>query len=386
MNYQEVIEKYGTPSYVFNIDELKKRIEYLKDKLSLKYDLVYAVKANTFISKEIENEVARYEICSPGEFDICNKLNILRNKMVISGVYKDRLTIENMIKNYDDILKYTIESISQYELLDELTTKYQRKINILIRLTSGNQFGVTVEEIKKIITDNHNPLITIDGIEFFSGTQKHSLKIISKEIDKLINLVDTIENEWNFKIKEIEYGPGLPVYYYQDDVFDEDEFLKEVKNILDKIKNHKVTLELGRSIAASCGSYLTKVVDMKSNKFANYAILDGGINHLVYYGQTMAIKVPYFEIWPRRTADLVNYSLCGSLCTINDFLVKNINVRKLEKNDVFIFKNVGAYSCTEGISLFLSRDLPKVILYQNEKFKLVRENVKTSELNFPKNL
>ena len=272
MNYQEVIEKYGTPSYVFNIDELKKRIEYLKDKLSLKYDLVYAVKANTFISKGIENEVARYEICSPGEFDICNKLNILRNKMVISGVYKDRLTIENMIKNYDDILKYTIESISQYELLDELTTKYQRKINILIRLTSGNQFGVTVEEIKKIITDNHNPLITIDGIEFFSGTQKHSLKIISKEIDKLINLVDTIENEWNFKIKEIEYGPGLPVYYYQDDVFDEDEFLKEVKNILDKIKNHKVTLELGRSIAASCGSYLTKVVDMKSNKFANYAI------------------------------------------------------------------------------------------------------------------
>ena len=77
------------------------------------------------------------------------------------------------------------------------------------------------------------------------------------------------------------------------------------------------------------------------------------------------------------------YNICGSLCTINDFLVKNIKTRKLSINDVFIFKNTGAYSSTEGISLFLSRDLPKVVIKENNNYELVRTNIKTSEMNFP---
>lgn len=386
VDYEKIIKEYGTPTYVYDIDTLLERISYLRSKLA-GYDLVYAVKANTFIAKSLEDNVDRYEICSPGEFDICNKLNINHQKMVISGVYKDRPTIENMIMNYGDILKYTIESVSQYELLDELTRKYNRKINVLIRLTSGNQFGVTESEVEELIKNHQNPLMTIDGIEYFSGTQKHSLVRIEKEIDHLIEFVSHIENDLKVEIKEIEYGPGLPVFYYVGDEFDEDAFLAEIKRILDKITKKKVSLEIGRSIAASCGSYLTKVVDMKTNKYGNYAILDGGINHLVYYGQTMAMKIPHYEILPKRVGQEDTYNLCGSLCTINDFLVKNITTQLLQKEDVFIFKNVGAYSSTEGISLFLSRDLPKVVLsHTKEGTKLVRDNVKTSELNFPNNL
>ncbi len=383
-NMNSIIEKYGTPSYVYDIDILLKRVDYLKNKLGNKYDLVYAVKANTFIAKCLENSVARYEICSPGEFAICHKLNINHQKMVISGVYKDRQTIEEMVKNYDDILKYTIESVNQYNLLNELTQKYKRNMHILLRLTSGNQFGITEEELLDIIKNHQNKLITIDGIEYFSGTQKHSLTRITKEITKLKELVSKIENELNFPIKEIEYGPGLPIYYFQDDEFNEEEFLNNLKDILDTV-DKKITLEIGRSIASSCGTYLTKVVDMKTNKCGNFVILDGGINHLVYYGQTMAMKIPYYEIISSKNNDeLITYNLCGSLCTINDILVKNIKTKKLELGDIFAFKNVGAYSATEGISLFLSRDLPKVILKSQDETILVRDTFSTSELNFPK--
>ena len=93
---------------------------------------------------------------------------------------------------------------------------------------------------------------------------------------------------------------------------------------------------------------------------------------------------PHYEIYPRKVSEFVNYNLCGSLCTINDIIVKNVETRKLSLNDVFIFKNVGAYSSTEGISLFLSRDLPKVIIKKDNDLILVRDTVKTSNLNFPK--
>lgn len=382
INYEKIIKEYKTPTYVYDIDTLINRVKYLQDKLSNKYDLVFAVKANTFIPKYIENYISRYEICSAGEFDIVNKLNISHNKMVISGVNKDESAIENMIKNYD-ILKYTIESITQFELLSNLSKKYNKQIHVLIRLTSGNQFGVSEEDFKYILKNIDNNYLLFDGIEYFSGTQKKSINRIEKEIDYLIEFTKNIEDEFNINIEEIEYGIGLPVYYYQDDEFNEDEFLDNVKNILDKIKNQKVTLEIGRSIASSCGSYLTSVVDIKTNKYGNYVIVDGGINHLVYYGQTMAMKIPHYEILPKKELEEDVYNICGSLCTINDFLVKNIKTRKLSINDVFIFKNTGAYSSTEGISLFLSRDLPKVVIKENNNYELVRTNIKTSEMNFP---
>lgn len=384
IDYKQIISTYQTPTYLYDIEILQKRITYLKEMLGNDIHLVYAVKANTFIAKEVENYVDGYEICSPGEFDICQKLDISPNKMVISGVYKDQSTIENMISNYDNIGRYTIESLSQWELLKELTNQYKRKIHVLIRLTSGNQFGVEEEDFRKIMEEKDQEFIEIEGIEYFSGTQKHSIKRIHKEIDYLLEFVEEIEKEFNFSFPEIEYGPGFPVFYYQDDTFDEEEFLKEFKEAIGKIKKKKVSLEIGRSIVASCGYYFTKVVDMKTNQNGNFVIMDGGIHHLVYYGQTMAMKIPYFEIYPNRNTEKDTYNLYGSLCTINDIIVKNIKVAKLQIGDVFIFKNVGAYSVTEGISLFLSRDLPKVVLrYPNQELKQVRDMIHTSDINFP---
>jgi len=383
MDYAKLIEEHGTPTYLYDIETLINRVNYLKSKFDDGIHMVYAVKANTFIAKELEQDVDRYEICSPGEFRICNNLSIDRKKMVISGVYKDYETISHMISSYDDIGKYTVESVSQYMLLKELTSKYERNIHILIRLTSGNQFGVNEEEFFSILKDNCE-YITVDGIEYFSGTQKHSIKKINREVDYLVEFLNRVEEELGISLQEVEFGPGLPIFYFQDDEFDEEEFLMEINLALHKLEGKHISLEIGRSIAASCGSYLTKVVDMKTNKNGNFTIVDGGIHQLVYYGQTMAMRVPFFDVLPKRNGELQTYNLYGSLCTINDILVKNITVPKLELGDVFIFKNVGAYSSTEGISLFLSRDLPKVLICsRDKKINVVRDRIKTSEMNFP---
>ena len=383
IDYESIIKEYGTPAYVYDINTLLDRVKYLKSKFNSKFNMVYAIKANTFIAKEINDNVERFEICSPGEYEICDRLNIPYNKMVISGVNKDKKFIDSLISNHDDILIYTIESIVHFNILKECVQKYNKKINVLIRLTSGNQFGVSEEDFKYIIENNIN-LINIKGIEYFSGTQKHSIKRINREIDYLLDFIKSIENEYNIKLDEIEYGPGLPIYYFQDDEFNEDEFLTDVNTIIEKLNDYEVSLEIGRSIASSCGSYLTSVVDIKSNKNGNFVIVDGGMNHLVYYGQTMAMRIPYYEVLPSKEEEIISYNIHGSLCTVNDIIVKNINTRKLNIGDTFVFKNTGAYSSTEGISLFLSRDLPKVIIVKKDgNFVLVRDIIKTSEANCP---
>ncbi len=393
---KKVIREIGTPTYVYDVEAIIERIKYLRDKLGAA--ILYAVKANSFIVKEIEEEIDGYEICSKGEFDICNSLNINRGKMVISGVHKDRPSIEDMMANCEDIGKYTIESVNQWKLLTDVAKQYGRKIDALIRLTSGNQFGVNPDDLKYIIQNNDDNIITITGIEYFSGTQKHSIKKINKEADKLISLIDELQEELGFTVKQIEYGPGLPIFYYQGEEFDEEAFLDEVKLALDRIKEKGVelSLEVGRSLVANAGKYFTSVVDLKSNKNGNFVILDGGINHLVYYGGTLGMRIPHYQIVGMSSeagdkegvdaeSDAITYNLHGSLCTVNDILVKNITSKKLNLGDVFVFENVGAYSSTEGISLFLSRDLPQIALADGEgNLRVVREVIKTSDINMPR--
>ena len=65
------------------------------------------------------------------------------------------------------------------------------------------------------------------------------------------------------------------------------------------------------------------------NKYSKNAILDGGIHHLVYYGQTMAMKVPYYEIYPKRNEEgklripaklAISYSTQIAICLRNTVL------------------------------------------------------------------
>lgn len=388
MNYEKLINEFPTPFYAFDLDILRKRIEFIKASLPPQIDLCYAVKANTFIIGEAEKSVPRLEVCSPGEFEICEALNVPMEKIVLSGVYKTPSFIEDTISRYDNVGIYTIESVRQYELLKSLAEKYGRKINILVRINSKSQFGVTEDDFDYILTDINSDFMTLKGIQYFSSTQKSSYKKLKREFDYLTDLIERTEEKYNITIEELEYGTGSPVIYFEEESFDEEEYFAQLSELLCTLpENLKITLEMGRSIAASCGAYFSSVVDTKSNKAGNFAIIDGGMNHLVYFGQSMAMKHPFFEVYPKRdNAEQQSWNICGSLCTVNDIIVKALPISDLKENDILVFKNTGAYCMCEGISLFLSRELPAVILADKDKDVLVRSHFKTSRLNNPNSI
>ena len=130
--------------------------------------------------------------------------------------------------------------------------------------------------------------------------------------------------------------------------------------------------------------YISKYEHIKGqNNFdVNYCILDGGIHQLNYYGQLMGMKTPIIKAVTNKQADKVKYNLCGSLCTVSDVLVKDVELPELEIGDYLIFEKCGAYSVTEGMSLFLSRDLPEIYTYsENKGTELLRHTFDTYKLN-----
>ncbi|MCM1308825.1 MAG: hypothetical protein NC223_09540, partial [Butyrivibrio sp.] len=153
----------------------------------------------------------------------------------------------------------------------------------------------------------------------------------------------------------------------------------------DVIECDKINVELGRFTAAECGCYATSVVDVKTTRGHNYCIADGGIHQLSYYGQLMGMKKPHMRLvqdGAGSAGEEMSWCVFGSLCTVNDVLLKDVKLPRLREGDCFIFENCGAYSVTEGMSLFLSRELPQIVFYSKEKgFKSVRGLTPTYGIN-----
>ena len=399
-----------TPYYVFDTDEFSKRAAMIRAALDCKggrrIPLCFSIKANPFLLHRLPEGLDHVEVCSPGELEICIALGVKPERIIYSGVMKEKCDIERAVSYGAGIL--TCESIRHAKLISEVMLEYmsegaqeaefaETKAQVILRLTSGNQFGMSLEDIEYIISHpDEFKGITVMGIHYYSGTQK-SLRKINKDLEKIKSALTMLKDKYGFEPQFVEYGPGLCVEYFEEDWQEkEKQALDEAAEVLREFaEEYPLGIEMGRFLAASCGKYYTQVKDLKSTGDANYAILDGGIHHLNYFGQRMAMQVPPIKVYAGEVSENdekngveltelpdTDYTLCGSLCTVADVLVREVKLKKLELGDVLEFGHCGAYSVTEAPALFLSRQLPAIYAYSKEGgYECLREHIPAAEIN-----
>ena len=386
----DIARKYKTPTYVFDEDEVGERAGAIRDILNNgnngnAIDICYSVKANPFLINALTGIVDRFEVCSPGELEICRSLDVPGECIIYSGVHKETEDITEAIRYGCGVI--TAESLRHYELICDAAAREGATVNVILRLNGGSQFGMSREDICSILSDaGRCEGVTVTGIHYFVGTQRVKLKKQKEELEHLYDLIAGWEKEYGRALPHFEYGPGFAYPYFEgDDFTDTLAPARELAQDLQRMAgSRRVTVEMGRFIASSCGYYLTSVADLKKANGHNWCILDGGINHVNYLGQMMGMKVPVIIYIPREGSDRSedgSYTLCGSLCTTADVLVRDMKLTAPAIGDVLVFCNIGAYSVTEGIYLFLSRDMPKVVMYRDGTPTPVRHTINTWKLN-----
>ena len=176
-------DSFPTPFYLFDTDALQDRVKKITELLEGRASLCFAMKANPFLIRSLRNLVDRFEICSPGEYHIFEKCDMYDQGMIYSGVYKDRKTLWEALEKHAHDSLFTVESERHLRYLDEWTAENKKQVQILLRLTSGNQFGMDEETVCGIVRDRERyPFLEIVGIHYFSGTQKKKVQKIEKEL------------------------------------------------------------------------------------------------------------------------------------------------------------------------------------------------------------
>ena len=297
---------------------------------------------------------------------------------------KKRDDIREILSYCRNKCAYTVESPLHFQYFAEWSEEHPEDgiLRLYPRLTSGNQFGMDEDTVLEILKKAKElPGIEAEGIHYFSGTQKKNLKRHQKELAYLDEFLKKVAEE-QIDVRCLEYGSGTAVPYFRDktaETFEE----AGLKGLQDAVKGMQwkghVTVELGRALAAMCGYYLTKVEDTKTSDGIHYCIVDGGCHQLNYDGQIKGMYEPYVKVLPKEVSVKVaevsenknteekTWKVCGSLCTLNDVLCNEITLKGLEKGVILVFERTGAYSAMEGMALFLSHELPGVVLYSEEE-------------------
>lgn len=408
----ELADRYGTPLYVYEENEVKKNLRTIIE--AIEYNpkrLHYALFSNNNIEllKLIRKAGASITTTSPGDVFIATKAGFLPKEIIFSGT---NLNKEDFLFIKEKGIQINIDSLGQLEEYCKLypKSKVGLRFNLQIRLPpevvkpaigKESRLGLNETQLQEAVKIASKYKVEINGLQTYLGSNVFEVRPFIDALKRLIKIAEKIDT-----VEYIDIGGGFPIDYSEKPKeFDWDWFGKEITKTMEdfsKNKKSKITLilEPGRSIMARTGTLLTRVVSIKDSKFAPEgiiarakALLKSGIGikdsgktfigtdtcFTHFMGQLLGeehriVKADKIEFEKYITADI-----CGNTTLSTDFLGKNKKLPPVKKGDLLAILDVGAYGYALS-NQFLSRPRPAEVLITGRKSRIIREREKFSDL------
>ena len=142
-------------------------------------------------------------------------------------------------------------------------------------------------------------------------------------------------------VGDLNVGGGLGIEYGHPNhlpVADFEAYFNTFRQLLPP--RYPLHFELGRSIVASCGSLICRVLYVKEGLAKQFAVLDGGMNDLIrpaLYHASHRIENLSSD-GPEQSYDVV-----GPVCESSDVFGKGVVLNECHRGDFVAIRSAGAY-------------------------------------------
>ena len=388
---QDIVKKFGTPTYCYSYKQLKENINNFKKNFKSFSPLIcFAIKSNTNVNliREIRKFGLGADVVSMGELMMAIKAGIDPKKIVFSGVGKTSNEISYAVDK--KILLINAESKSEINEIERIAKSKKKIINIGIRL-NPNTDAKTLKQISTGKKENKfgvDEKIFFDLVNYSKLSKNINLKCLSvhigsqildhKPYEKMLNIVDKIIKKSNHNFEFIDLGGGMGVSYEKNNKkLNYQKYNKAIKKF---IKNHesRIIFEPGRSIVGNIGSLITKVIYIKENDKKDFIILDAAMNDLMRPALYGAKHRTLPVIKTNQNSEKV-YEFVGPICESTDKFTTLKKFQKLKEKDLVVMCDVGAY----GMSLssnYNVRPKPAELLIKGSKISVIKKRQKLEDL------
>ncbi len=384
LEIKKLVEKYQTPLYVYDFNNITNRYDELKDAFGGKKSLVaYAVKSNSNLAviRHLANLGAGADCVSIGEVRRALKAGVKKYKIIFSGVGKKDDEIREALQ--EDILLINLESEAEMKRVEMIAKELGVEARISIRVNPNvdpkthpyistglheNKFGVSLESAKRMYilakkSEHLNPV----GIHFHIGSQLTELAPITEACGIVADLVRSLD-AIGIEIKFFDVGGGIGVVYDDEVTIKPADYARA---ILSQLKGLDLTIlsEPGRYMMANSGIFLTRVLYEKINGDKRFVIVDGAMNDLL----RPSLYNAYHKIEAiQKEAEKTPADVVGPVCESGDFLGKDVELPPMNHNDILVVHSAGAYGFTMS-SNYNTRGRSAEVAILDGKDYLIRE-------------
>ena len=354
------------------------------------------------------------DVVSAGELYTALSVNFPTERIIFHGNNKSLEEIEMAIDN--EIGSIMLDNWLELSFIEKVAkAKPNKQVNLTVRITPGiechtheyiktgsvdSKFGFNLAEMHDVIAkiieiQKTCSNIKLKGLHAHIGSQIFETVAHKDTCAVIIELYAQIKEKFGIELEDINVGGGLGIKYMKQD--DPPNIADWVKIIADAIKTNcqkfnikepRVLVEPGRSMVGPAGATIYEVGNIKHIPELNktYVAVDGGMSD---NARPIMYQAEYTAEVDSKTADTdqETVTIAGKFCESGDILIKEIELPKIQTEDIIAIYSTGAYNYSMASNynrirkpaVVLVKDGQANTIIEREDFKDIVRNDKLPE-------
>lgn len=373
-----IVAAYQTPLYIYSLDNMLASHACIRDAYQKHHQHVsihFSLKANANFTlvKALVQAGCGLDCVSAGEVFKALRCGCPKDRIVFAGVGKTKEELAYAVEQ--GIGWFNVENELELTYLNDLVAQHPGAgvVRIALRLNpdvqanthpsiatghGGAKFGLPVEVVQRILgeTDKY-PHLTFEGLHVHIGSQLGDTTQTERAVQVALDVVRPFPS-----VTCINIGGGMPVSYDNSVKPNPESFAAVVCPLL---KNFHVMLEPGRSIVASSGILVCKVLYRKDQAGQKIIVVDASMTDLMRPALYSAVHsvVPLRRADPEEPMDVFN--VVGPVCETTDVLARDVALptRCGQPGEMLALMTAGAYGFSMANNYNARPLVPQVVVH-----------------------
>ncbi|MFE4962846.1 diaminopimelate decarboxylase [Streptomyces sp. NPDC056660] len=372
----EVADRFGTPVYVLDEDEVRERCRTYRDAFP-DAEVLYAAKA--FLCRAMvhwtEEEGLGLDVCSAGELELAVTTGFPPERIVLHGNAKSPRDLETALRL--GVGRIVIDSPSEIARLAAAVGPGGHQ-KVMVRVVPGisagghekirtgtddQKFGLSISDgyaqhaIARILDQ---PQLELTGLHCHLGSQITSVKPYLAAVRRMVGLMARLHEQHGLVLPELDLGGGHGIAYRPgEEALDLTALARRVRAELTDacaaagLPVPRLIIEPGRAIVGPAGIAVYRVLAVKKTGDHTFVAVDGGMSdnpRPALYGVRYAPRL----VGRTSGAAPAPVTVVGRHCEAGDILAADVELPcDLRPGDLLAVPVAGAYhlSMASGYNL-----------------------------------
>lgn len=395
----DLAEKYGTPLYVVDENEIRKNcrafVKSIEDNYNGHGTVAYASKAFSCMEmyRICKQENMSIDTVSAGEIYTALKAGFPGERIYFHGNNKTLDEIEFALNN--NVGRIVVDNLTELDKIEKAAEKRNITAKIMFRIKPGidahthsfirtgqidSKFGLALENgeamvgVKRALALKN---VELCGLHCHIGSQIFDISPFELAAEVMMDFIAKIKEETGAEIKELNLGGGFGIKYTgEDKPAPYSDYMNRVAAVIKKkAEEHSMELpfiiiEPGRSIAGAAGITLYTVGAVKEiENVRTYVSIDGGMTdnpRYILYQSTYEILCANKANEPKTE----KITLAGKCCESGDLIQENAMIQKVVPGDTIAVLSTGAYNYSMA-SNYNRIGRPAVVMTNNGESRII---------------